>query len=134
MNELHDVELVGPSTIGITHYLAASVATIRDPFGEYSLRDCSNLFDFAGGAFRFTSLVWSPLGLSKTLRKFAALSGSCDESHLVKQLRTVNTLAPTKMCRVMTKYGSDKGHGSHNYTTVYSALFKGLPRSASADL
>jgi hypothetical protein len=30
MTELHDVKLVGPSTIGITHYLAASVATIRD--------------------------------------------------------------------------------------------------------
>lgn len=46
-------------------------------------------------------------------------------SNLVKQLRSVNALAPTKMCRVMTKYGSDKGHGYHNYTTVYSGLFKG---------
>ena len=35
----------------------------------------------------------------------------------------LNVLAPTKMCRVMTKYGSDKGR-SHRYTTVYSALFK----------
>jgi hypothetical protein len=24
----------------------------------------------------------------------------------------------------MTKYGSDKGNGWHNYTTVYSALFE----------
>ena len=41
---------------------------------------------------------------------------------LSQQLRSVNVLAPTHMCRVMTKYGSDKGQGWHNYTTVYSAL------------
>jgi len=45
-------------------------------------------------------------------------------SRLVKQLSNVNVLAPTKMCRVMTTHGSDKGQGSHNYTTVYSVLFK----------
>ena len=43
-------------------------------------------------------------------------------AHLAKQLQGVNTLAPTRMCRIMTKYGSDKGR-LHNYTTVYSALF-----------
>jgi len=43
---------------------------------------------------------------------------------LVRQLHSVNALAPTRMCRVMTKYGSDKGSGWHNYTTVYSALFE----------
>lgn len=46
-------------------------------------------------------------------------------SYLVKKLQSVNVLAPTKMCRVMTRYGSDKGAGWHNYTTLYSALFKG---------
>lgn len=46
-------------------------------------------------------------------------------SSLAKKLQSVNALAPTKMCRVMTKYGSDKGR-LHNYTTVYSALFKAL--------
>jgi hypothetical protein len=45
---------------------------------------------------------------------------------LLEVLREVNVLAPTKMCRVMTKHGSDKGHGWHNYTPVYSALFSGL--------
>jgi hypothetical protein len=45
-------------------------------------------------------------------------------SHLAKQLQSVNVVAPTKMCRVMTKYGSDKAR-AHKYTTVYSALFKG---------
>lgn len=44
-------------------------------------------------------------------------------SPLAKQLETVNVLAPTKMCRVMTKYGSDKGRLNY-YTPVYSALFR----------
>jgi hypothetical protein len=44
-------------------------------------------------------------------------------SHLARQLRSVNVVAPTKMCRVMTRQGSDKGHSRHNYTTVYTALF-----------
>jgi len=44
-------------------------------------------------------------------------------SDLAKQLQSVNVLAPTKMCRVMTKYGSDKAR-LNNYTPLYSALFK----------
>jgi len=43
--------------------------------------------------------------------------------YLAEQIQSVNALAPTRMCRVMTKYGSDKGR-MHSYTTVYSALFK----------
>jgi hypothetical protein len=43
-------------------------------------------------------------------------------SELEKQLQGINVVAPTAMCRVMTRYGSDKGRGWHNYTTVYSAL------------
>lgn len=46
------------------------------------------------------------------------------EGELARQLRQVNVLAPTEMCRVMTWHGSDKGAGRHNYTTVYSALFR----------
>lgn len=38
-------------------------------------------------------------------------------------IRAINVSAPTEMCRVMTRHGSDKGQGWHNYTTVYSALF-----------
>jgi len=44
--------------------------------------------------------------------------------HIANVLQSVNVLAPTKVCRVMTKHGSDKGR-AHNYSTVYSALFKG---------
>ena len=52
--------------------------------------------------------------------------GGDGESSLVAQLRNINALAPTHMCRVMTKFGSDKGYQRfHNYTTVYSALFDG---------
>jgi len=38
------------------------------------------------------------------------------------RIGSVKTFAPTKMCRVMTRHGSDKG-SRHNYTTIYSALF-----------
>jgi hypothetical protein len=44
-------------------------------------------------------------------------------SELLESLRGVNVFAPTPMCRVMTKYGSDKGNSWHNYTAVYSHLF-----------
>src|SRR6266404_476232 len=44
-------------------------------------------------------------------------------AHLAKLLESVNVWAPTRLCRVMSKYGSDKGR-AHNYTTVYSALFE----------
>ena len=43
--------------------------------------------------------------------------------NLAKQLQSVNVLAPTDMCRVMTRCASDKGR-SNNYTPLYSALFK----------
>jgi hypothetical protein len=54
------------------------------------------------------------------IRSFSA-GGTSD---LTQRLQRVNVRAPTKVCRVMTKYGSDKGR-AHNYTTVYAALLKG---------
>ncbi len=45
---------------------------------------------------------------------------------LVNALAKVNTLAPTRMCLVMTAEGSDKGHLNHTYTSIYSALFSGF--------
>jgi hypothetical protein len=47
-------------------------------------------------------------------------------SELVNRLRSVNVFAPTPICRVMSKYGSDKGHAWHNYTTIYFVLFEAL--------
>jgi len=46
-----------------------------------------------------------------------------NESSLTRQLKNVNLLAPTRMCRIMTKYGSDKGR-PNKYTPIYSELFK----------
>lgn len=53
------------------------------------------------------------------VRSFGAVQ---NPSRLAKQLQSINVLAPTEMCRVMTKYGSDKAR-LLKYTTVYSALF-----------
>ena len=39
----------------------------------------------------------------------------------LNHLQSLNLLAPTATCRVMTKFGSDKAWNS--YTPVYSALF-----------
>jgi hypothetical protein len=57
------------------------------------------------------------------LRGFGGHNGA---SHLLKQIAGVNLLAATRMCRVMTWYGSDKGGYFHNYTVVYESLFKRL--------
>lgn len=46
-------------------------------------------------------------------------------SRISGEIRGVRTLAPTTMCRVMARHGSDKGT-KHNYTTVYSVLFEEL--------
>jgi hypothetical protein len=48
------------------------------------------------------------------------------QNSFFERLRRVNTYSPTEMCTVMTKHGSDKGAGTHNYTTVYAELFGGL--------
>ena len=48
--------------------------------------------------------------------------GTTQVPSLAKQLESVNVLAPTKMCRVMAKWGSDKARNS--YTPLYSALFE----------
>lgn len=50
------------------------------------------------------------------------LPGSRD-TLLSRRLREINVFAPTGMCRVLTRHGSDKGRGVHNYTVIYSALF-----------
>lgn len=45
-----------------------------------------------------------------------------EHSVFMCDLQTINVFRPTRFCRVMTKYGSDKGRRWHNYTTVYSQL------------
>lgn len=86
-------------------------------------------------AFLYARSIWSSLSLDlpslvsfwfmRRRLEVRGFGGGGAASDLVKQLRSVNALAPTKMCRVMTKYGSDKGYRRHNFTTVYSVLFEG---------
>jgi len=65
-------------------------------------------------------------GLAATLRGHPAPVVHCypegAASQVADQLRGVNIFAPTAMCRVMSRHGSDKGT-KHNYTTLYSVLF-----------
>lgn len=79
-------------------------------------------------AFRSVGLCWwygkfyMPRRIASTVvRRSAVVHGP--PSDLVDQLRAINTFAPTTMCRIMTKYGSDKGNSWHNYTTIYSEIF-----------
>jgi hypothetical protein len=73
------------------------------------------------GSVYFPRLVTS--GFAKRTPKVRRFGSAQGPSSLVKQLERVNVLAPTKMCRIMTKYGSDKGRLNY-YTPIYSALFK----------
>ena len=65
--------------------------------------------------------------LSLAIRATPVVEG--EPSALLDRLRKINVFAPTSMCRVMSKYGSDKGNGWHNYTAVYSDLFRNLFQS-----
>src|SRR5882724_246594 len=65
-------------------------------------------------------LLSSPL-LKRRLQ-VRGFKGAVGRSVLVEKLQAVNVLAPTEMCPVMARYGSDKA--LHSYTQVYSALFK----------
>ena len=49
---------------------------------------------------------------------------------LIRQIQRVNVTRPTRFCRTMTRYGSDKGNGRHTYTTVYAALVGGKRHEA----
>ena len=75
--------------------------------------------------FRYDAFFLLRLLSGRVLARSPLVHGfNCNEdSPLIQKLRSVNTIRPTRMCRVMTKYGSDKGRMRHNYTTVYSALF-----------
>jgi hypothetical protein len=62
-------------------------------------------------------------GRKPLVHRFGGNNGTFD---LAEQIRDVNLLAPTRTCRVMTWYGSDKGSFRHNYTMVYESLFKNI--------
>jgi hypothetical protein len=58
-----------------------------------------------------------------TIEVFVAPQSTQAGTELNAQLEKVNADAPTELCRIMRRYGSDKGLGRHNYTTVYHRLF-----------
>jgi SAM-dependent methyltransferase len=83
------------------------------------------LFQFVRFAWWFIVSYFPRLVMSQfvnrplQVRRFGASQSAC---HIGLQLESVNVIAPTKMCRIMTKNGSDKAR-VHRYTVVYSALF-----------
>jgi hypothetical protein len=50
-------------------------------------------------------------------------SAHAEENPILAKAVSINVALPTRFCRIMTKHGSDKGRGWHNYTTVYSVIF-----------
>lgn len=103
------------------------------PLIRYSLRILlqrllsPTVLDFVRVCNWYVSFYFPRLATSRFVKCSPEIYTFGDDSRaprFLNQLRNVNTLAPTKMCRIMTKYGSDKGSGWHNFTTAYSVLFK----------
>src|SRR5262245_39793787 len=72
-----------------------------------------------------TRFYWPHLVASSVVCRTPKVQGfPADHTlELVKQLRSINVFAPTEMCRVLHRYGSDKASRRHNYTTIYDVLF-----------
>jgi hypothetical protein len=83
-------------------------------------------YHFCSTTFWTGYYYWPHLVASHFVRKNARvrIPPGRDPSELVNRLSSINVYAPTGMCRVMTKYGSDKGNGWHTYTPLYSALLE----------
>jgi hypothetical protein len=90
------------------------------------LRRFPGLVQFARIGLWYLSSYFPRLVASRVVRRVPEVryfGAALSSSHLAMLLQNVNAAAPTRVCRVMTKHGSDKGR-AHNYTTVYSALFQ----------
>jgi hypothetical protein len=48
-----------------------------------------------------------------------------------EELLQISNSESTNLCKIMNKYGSDKGSGHHNYTKLYHQLFNNLYNQAS---
>lgn len=81
---------------------------------------------FESARFRWwcASYYYPRLVQSKFARRTPEVRGFgvAEASGLADRLRGVNLLAPTEMCWVQTRHGSDKGRSWHNYTAVYASL------------
>jgi len=78
--------------------------------------------------FTYASVVGRVKRRRPQVEAFGASTAAEQHDQLRAQLEEVNVNVPTKLCRIMTRYGSDKGAGWHNYTTVYHHLFTNLRR------
>src|SRR2546423_475374 len=76
--------------------------------------------------FGFASVAGRIKRRSAQVEAFGAATAADLHSQLRAQLEEVNVNLPTELCRIMTRYGSDKGAGRHNYTTLYHHLFRNL--------
>jgi hypothetical protein len=76
--------------------------------------------------FLFASVAGRIKRRSPQVEAFGASTAAQLHNQLRSQLEEVNVNVPTKLCRIMTRYGSDKGAGRHNYTTLYDHLFANL--------
>jgi len=89
-------------------------------------------------ARNFVKFGWASIGGRIKQRRpqveaFGASTAAELHDQLRAQLEEVNVNLPTALCRTMTRFGSDKGAGRHNYTTVYHRLFTNL-RSTQLNL
>jgi hypothetical protein len=79
---------------------------------------------------RVKSAVATSVGKIKRQRPVVEAFGNQTENFNHKRLRSelesVDVNTTTELCRIMTRYGSDKARERHNYTTVYNSLFTEL--------
>jgi SAM-dependent methyltransferase len=108
--------------------------TIRSRFSALARRTLPQReFQFVRVSFHFARFWWWYLSsyfprrvtshLVKRTPQVRGFGVPLASSCVARRLQNVNVWAPTRMCRVMTSYGSDKGR-QNNYTPLYSALFK----------
>ena len=83
----------------------------------------NDIYDVVRMVWWYLSFYLPRLVISRFVTRKPTVHAVSGKGSLEKELRNVNVIAPTQMCRIMTECGSDKGKGSHNFTTVYSALF-----------
>jgi SAM-dependent methyltransferase len=114
--------------------------TVATPFLEHppmaleALRKGARRFTWEllpPAARRFVKFTWAGVGGRIKPRwphvePFGASTAAGLHDQLRAQLEKVNVNVPTELCRIMTRHGSDKGAGWHNYTTVYDHLFTNL--------
>ena len=91
----------------------------------HSLKSSLNTPMFAASSIVFQRMFTNAdeFKKAKHIKCIIKMSSLSNISPIVAEL--VKT-APTELCTIMDKHGSDKGLGWHNYTTVYTHIFDQL--------